>query len=720
MTEVQSEQVTQANGHALTPLRFASPVADEVLGDATENPAAVPVDAARPERAPLRARIHGAATHKSTKGAARQGVYVLVGGRVVVRRTWEARSTARHQRMMRVAEATGDHELAKHWEQRAEHHREARHKRRMAVLAAPIVAARSLVYGAVGLFGLGVVLTLAGDHASPLMPLVDVGRALEFAFSTASRIWDDTRYLLPAILAGALWNVGRNASQDSTGWVSKLMPVGQDAGIVVSADGIVQALKALPVKELKAAYKAGWVPTFTTTPIKDGQGYRAILELPLDVTPKMVADQRERFARALHRAPIEVWAVDANRKGTGAVGHLDLWVADPGVLNKPAPEYPLLNSGTADVFEGVPGGVTPRGDMLMIPVVSNNFVAGGMMGQGKSNACRVVMLGCALDPLCELRVYVFAGNGDFDAYRPRLSVYERGADRATVVKGINGLRWLYAEVARRENRLAEIGAKKVTREIARKYPDLRPIATLFSECHELFGDKEFGEEAAELGVQTIRRARKCAMWLGFDTQSSRKDAIPPKIVELVSVNSCFAVKSWRSNDGFLGDGSFQAGIRATELRPGTDRGRSLITGVSDEPFEILNWCYIAADDDTGWDAATEVIARAVTKVAKGTKTAGEVDTEPDKPEPRDVLEDLLSVLGDEPTPAAQVVTLLKGVDPVFYGSLKKREHLTELLAGMGHKVPSTGNVYPMTAGLVREFMAKGATAAPAEDDSDAS
>jgi hypothetical protein len=62
----------------------------------------------------------------------------------------------------------------------------------------------------------------------------------------------------------------------------------------------------------------------------------------------------------------------------------------------------------------------------------------------------------------------------------------------------------------------------------------------------------------------MRRPRKTAITLAFDTQSSRADAIPPKIVELVKLNACFAVKSRRSNDGILGDGTFQAGIRATE------------------------------------------------------------------------------------------------------------------------------------------------------------
>ena len=726
---LDESEVTQANGirHHLFPspeLDDEPPQADDEGTKQLRTPEPdeqLPeTPAADPRRSPV-AFVRDFAGHRHTKFAARQAAYPLVGVHHIARSTWESRTTAKHEHWIRVAQATGDHETAFKWAQEAARFREQRHKRRMELLAAPYHVAKAVVLGGGltvgGLVALGILLAIVGKNLHQVFrPLMDVMHAIEWLYWLASVLWLPALGIAPFALLAALWTVGCDASQSSTGWMSKLMPASADVGIVVSADGIVQALKALPIRELKAAFKDGWMPVFTTTPVRDGQGYRAMFELPLDVTPQMVADQRERFARALHRAPIEVWAVDADRKGTGAVGQVDLWVADRGVLNKPAPDYPLLTSGTADVFQGVPAGVTPRGDVLLVPVVGNNFVTGGMMGQGKSNACRVVLLGAGLDPLAELRVYVFAGNGDFDAYRPRLSVYERGADRKTIIKGVEGLRSLYAEVTRRENRLAEIGAKKVTREIARKYPDLRPIVALFSECHELFSDKEFGEEAAELGVQTIRRARKTAITLGFDTQSSRKDAIPPKIVELVSVNACFAVKTWRSNDGFLGDGSFQAGIRATVLRPGTDRGRSLITGVSDELYEILNWFYVAVDDDSGWDAATDVIERAMKLLAKGTRASGEGTAEVEEPAERDLLEDLLTVLGDDvPTNAAQVVTLLRGLDAVYYGGLRKRENLTDLLGSMGHKVPSTGNNYPMTAELVRGFMAKG-TAAPEPED----
>ena len=164
-----------------------------------------------------------------------------------------------------------------------------------------------------------------------------------------------------------------------------------------------------------------------------------------------------------------------------------------------------------------------------------------------------------------------------------------------------------------------------------------------------------------------------------------------------------------------GDGSFQAGIRATVLRPGTDRGRSLITGVSDELYEMLNWFFVAVDDDSGWDAATDVIERAMKMLVKGTRAAGEGVVEAEEVLERDLLEDLLEVLHEEPTTAAQVVTLLKGLDLAYYGGLKKRDDLLGRLAAMGHKVPSTGNSYDMTAELVRGFIAKGEAAAEPED-----
>jgi S-DNA-T family DNA segregation ATPase FtsK/SpoIIIE len=197
------------------------------------------------------------------------------------------------------------------------------------------------------------------------------------------------------------------------------------------------------------------------------------------------------------------------------------------------------------------------------------------------------------------------------------------------------------------------------------------------------------------------------MVLGFDTQSSRKEAIPPKLVELMSINICFYVKTWQSNDGFLGAGCFQAGIRATELRPTRDRGTSLVIGVNDSSFELLKWHFVAVDDDAGWDAATDVIARAVADLAPGTPAAnGAAALE--KPTERDLLEDLEAVLGEETVPCADLPALLARHAPDWapYRRLNGVRLRELLLREHGVKVPSTGNRWPVSPRLIADALAR--------------
>jgi DNA segregation ATPase FtsK/SpoIIIE, S-DNA-T family len=638
-----------------------------------------PVTAARP-----------AAVRAPATLAARHGALVAVGAVVAVRR-WHATRT-RHERMMRSAEAAGDHQAALEWAKQRHLERAHRSDRRHAhaetvvalAKAAPWIIGTLLVLpGVLGVFwGIH-----EGSFAAIGEPYVWVADAVALAVSVASAAAWAAVIAVPVVLFLVLHHVGRHAGEHAPAWAVTAKQEEQDGGLVVTADTVVLALENIQVAMLRKAFKDGWRPTFSTLPVRDGRGYETVFSLPLGVTPDMIADQRPVLARNLHRDEIEVWP------SAGPPGFASLWVADSGAVSKAAPEYPLLHEGTADVFAGVPGGVVARGDGVMVPVVGNNGVLGGMMGQGKSNAARTVMLGCALDPLAELDVFVFANNGDFDAYRPRLARYHKGVEDDTIEAATGRLHELYDEVARREGRLAELGAKKVTRGLAQAHPDMRPVIVLFSECHELFGHPEFGELAAELATKTVKRARKTAITLWFDTQSSRKEAIPPKLVELVSVNCCFAVKTWRSNDGFLGDGSFAAGIRATELRPGRDRGTSLITGVSDAQFELVKWHFIEVDDDTGYDAAADVIARAVGKVAPG--TAIEANSPVAAIEVRDLLADLAEVLAEdtEPVRLADLPPRLRKLAP-SWGAYKTLNGagLRQLLDYEGTRVTNTGNV----------------------------
>ncbi|MFE5571267.1 cell division protein FtsK [Amycolatopsis japonica] len=663
-----------------------------------------------------------AVTHDRTvstlKFIARHGTYVFTGGAIVAKRGWEAKTNSRYERLMRQAEARGKFEELSHWEERAEQAKAKRHERAMEWLDMPMKLLKALGVGVaalvVTLLLLGIVLAVGYKDiamvAAPFETVIDVVMWVSIAVSVA---WGPFLLAAPWIGAAALHRIGRRAEAHPS-WLAPVSGAGSSANALITGDAIVKALQYLPIPRLKEAFKKeDWQPRFELTPVREGtgdfRGYRAIFDLPLGLNCEKIADHANVLARNLSRNAVEVWVGDYGKQKGGKAGYINLYVADSGVMDKPVPEYPLLNSGSVDVFEGVPLGITQRGDQVAPPMVGANAVFGGQPGQGKSNTVRAVFLGCALDPLCELRVHVFAKNGDFEEFAPRLSRYEKGANPAHVESALEHLRELYAEVERREDRLTELDAKKLTRAIAAKHPDMRPLGVGFSECHELFGHKQFGEEAGDLAVQVVKRGRKTGVFAVFDTQSARAGAIPSELVENVGINGCFSVKSWRSNDGFLGDGSFAAGIRATELRFNVDKGTMVTTGMTEELFEIVRTYFIEVNDDEGWDQATGVIARAMEQLDPATPVSGSRPAAQLEPADRDLLADLVEVLPrDEAIPAAKVAPLLVQLDAVVYDGLNGQK-LRALLADEGVKVPSSKNLWPIDSTTIRHRIAERGT-----------
>ncbi len=343
-------------------------------------------------------------------------IYIVTGVFVLGRRWWEARTNARYERLMRAAEAAGDYDRLTDWEARAEQARERRHRRRMDWIVAPLDLARGvavMVLSGIGLLlGLGAVLSLAHrDAAWMLTPLQKVVDGVAWTVWLVGLVWLPITAALPWLGLVGLWQIGRRHGQVPR-WAApasgRVHPT-----VIVTPGGVAAALAHLGLPALSRAVKDGWQVEFATPPVRvNGRGYQTTFSLPMGVTPEMIADKRDVLARNLVRAPLEVWPSAAER-----AGYVDLWVADPGSTERPAPGYPLLHDGVADVFAGVPLGMSQRGELIAPSLPGANVAFGGVMGQGKSNAARVVMAGAALDPLAELWVFVFANNGDFDVYR---------------------------------------------------------------------------------------------------------------------------------------------------------------------------------------------------------------------------------------------------------------------------------------------------------------
>src|SRR5690348_6851781 len=162
---------------------------------------------ARMRRAAHRARI--ITTHDRTKTAARVAarhtLYVAGGGRIMMRRTWDGRSAARYERMMRTAEAAGKHDVAMEWEERGRAFRAARHQRRMDLLAAPQRIAKGAAVGTAtttaGLLGLGAILAFAThDPHQLLVPAEVVIEGIRWAAAIGLIVWGLLPWLLPVAI----------------------------------------------------------------------------------------------------------------------------------------------------------------------------------------------------------------------------------------------------------------------------------------------------------------------------------------------------------------------------------------------------------------------------------------------------------------------------------------------------------------------------------------
>ncbi|MCK2240186.1 MULTISPECIES: hypothetical protein [unclassified Crossiella] len=409
--------------------------------------------------------------------------------------------------------------------------------------------------------------------------------------------------VIAGLVGAAIWE-GRDRTPGA-GWLTR--PDRDDGDSWVDERMISRALAHLGIAPLNAFLKKGGELVYTVAARKDGDGTHAQLRMPLGVTAEMVTDRRKVLAANLGRAALETWPTTGEEDGV-----LDLWVADKGTLSGGAGDWPLLHDGFADVFDGVPFGLTQRGVVINAPLFESNWLVGGRPGQGKTNVLRVLMLGAALDPTAELWAYVMGESPDFEPLGPRLSRYRVGTDDAVAADAVAALEDLLSEMERRGKVLsAQPGQPpKVSRRLADKPRlGLHPLIMSIDECHELFQHPKYGKKAEELAVRLIKRGRKYGIVLLLATQSPTKDSIPKEVTRNISCGVAFSVADHIANDGLLGAGKYRAGIRATELRMRTDRGTCVAVGVTDNVFELIRSFYVPFED--GADMVTPIVARAM-------------------------------------------------------------------------------------------------------------
>ncbi|MFM9694545.1 FtsK/SpoIIIE domain-containing protein [Streptomyces europaeiscabiei] len=309
---------------------------------------------------------------------------------------------------------------------------------------------------------------------------------------------------------------------------------------------------------------------FASEVMRDGPGWRAEVDLPPGVEATAVLEKRSALAAAMRRPISTVWP-EADR--TAHPGRLVLWVAQRDPAKAGRKLWPLMKEGQADVYQPLPYGFDPRGNLVEITLMYSNLLVGGIPGSGKTSCALAIVLGVALDPTAELWIYELKGSGDLDSVRPICHRYVSGDEDEDLEAGLAGMRSGIAEYQRRAKFIKGLPAsevpegRKVTRALAEKYPeqDLGPRVIVIDEVQELFTHAEYKEEAAALATRLIKKGRAYGIILILLTQNPDAPSLPSSVSSSVGTRLCLAVMDWRANNNVLGTGAYDRGLRATDI-----------------------------------------------------------------------------------------------------------------------------------------------------------
>ncbi|MET9671575.1 cell division protein FtsK [Streptomyces sp. NPDC006482] len=448
---------------------------------------------------------------------------------------------------------------------------------------------------------------------------------------------------------------------------------------------VLRGLDSIGNAKISAAIKKGGDMNglrFTSEIVRDGPGYRADLDLPYGVTPEDIMEARKPLASGLRRKVGCVWPAP---DPTEHEGRLTLWVGDKPMNETTKPAWPLLKTGTVDLFKPVVFGNDQRMRDVTVTLMFAAVVVGSVPRMGKTFLMRLLLLIAALDPRAEIHAFDFKGTGDFGALEPVCHRYRAGEEDDDIAYVVQSLRELKEELRRRAKVIKSLPRSrcpesKVTPALADdKSLGLHPIVVGFDECQVPFEHDEYGAEIEAICTDLVKRGPALGIVTLFGTQRPDAKSLPTGISANAILRFCLKVMGQPANDMVLGTSMYKSGYRATMFSR-SDRGICWMAGEGDDP-RIVASAFVDAV------AAEQVVTRArQAREDYGNVTGHAIGKGPDKTTGTDILADILDVIldGEKSVWCERIATRLTALRPDTYAGWKG-ENVTAALKPYGIK-----------------------------------
>jgi S-DNA-T family DNA segregation ATPase FtsK/SpoIIIE len=407
--------------------------------------------------------------------------------------------------------------------------------------------------------------------------------------------------------------------------------------------------------------------------MRDGDGWRAIIDLPYSTTADKAVKKRNELAAGLDLDEVQVWP-ERVRGTAGSARRLSLWVADEDPYAKPSGAWPLIAKGTVDVFEPFPFGQDQRGRVVPLLLMFTSLLVGAIPRMGKTFAARLPALAAALDPIVELHIYDGKGGQDWRAFARIAHRTGYGVRDEVVESLVEDLRALVVDMNRRYDTIAKLPPEvcpdsKVTRAISEKRSlKLWPILVSIDEFQRYSGHPVHGDEIVALLTELCKVGPSVGIMISIATQKPDSKAVPTDLRDNIGTRFALKTMTWQSSEAVLGAGSYPAGYDSSRFQR-AHKGVGILLG-ADDSGSVEEAVTVRTNKAASKDVETVIERAHALRQKAGTLTGEAVGEQPEavRGATESLLDDILTVVpvGEPKVWSETVVARLAEYRPDVY------------------------------------------------------